>query len=203
MAYLLGRSLPNRQDNILAALEDGTFEEKIDSYNKAGRSTGYSMDSAGNIITPSAPTKPSGRLIPGSSPGSSIWKPYDTPNQSPLAQSNMQSAGLSQPQRMSRRSVFGAMQPNNALQREYPDQRMSGIDAFRMRQNRPSAYSLNTGLAGPDALENMRRNYNEMLPPSLQRSTPVGRSRHSPERIAERELRAKSRYLDRQLSPFY
>ncbi len=122
---------------------------------------------------------------------------------SPFAQSKMRSSELSQPQRMSRGSVFGAMRSNNATQRDYPNQRMSGIDAFRMRQRLPSAYSLNTGQAGPDALAEMQENYNEMLPPSLQRSTPVGRSRHSPERIAERELRAKSRQLDRILSPFY
>ena len=122
---------------------------------------------------------------------------------SPFAQSDMQSGGFSQPQRMSRNSVFGAMQSNDAPQRQAPKQRMSGIDAFRMRQNLPSAYSLNTGQAGPGALEEMQQNYNEFLPPSLQGRNPVGRSRHSPERIAERELRAKSRQLDRQLSPFY
>lgn len=80
--------------------------------------------------------------------------------------------------------------------------RRSGINAFRMGQNLPSAYSLNTGQASPGALENMQRNYNEMLPPSLQGSTPVGRSRNSPDRIAERELRLKSRMLDQALSPF-
>jgi len=156
---------PTREDNIMAARKDGTFDAKVAAYNKAGRSTGYSMDSGGNI-----------------------FNPY---------------SGISQPQRMSRGSVFGAMRSNNATQREYPNQRLSGIDTFRMKQNRPSAYSLNTGLAGPDALAEMQENYNELLPPSLQRSTPVGRSRHSPERIAERELRAKSRQLDRILSPFY
>ena len=80
--------------------------------------------------------------------------------------------------------------------------RRSGINDFRMKQNLPSAYSLNTGQASPGALENMQRNNNEMLPPSLQRSTPVGRSRNSPDRIAERELRLKSRNLDQALSPF-
>jgi len=194
---------PNRKDNIMAAAFDGTLEDKINAYNKAGLASGYRMDSEGNIIAPSANAKPSGRLIPGSSPGSAIWKPYDTPNPSPLDQSKMQSSGMSQPQKMSQSSVFGAMRSNNATQREYPNQRLSGIDTFRMRQNRPSAYSLSTGLAGPDALAEMQENYNEMLPPSLQGRTPVGRSRHSPERIAERELRAKSRQLDRILSPFY
>jgi len=80
--------------------------------------------------------------------------------------------------------------------------RESGLNSFNKKQELPSAYSFNTGLASPGALENMQRNYNEMLTPSLQRSTPVGRSRNSPDRIAERELRLKSRNLDRALSPF-
>lgn len=80
--------------------------------------------------------------------------------------------------------------------------RRSGINDFMKKQELPSSYSLNTGLASPGALENMQRNYNEMLPPSLQRSTPVGRSRNSPDRIAERELRLDSRKLDQALSPF-
>ena len=33
-------------------------------------------------------------------------------------------------------------------------------------------------------------------------ATPVGRSRHDPARIMERQLRAESRRLDRELSPF-
>ncbi len=177
----------------MAAAFDGTLEDKINAYNKANRSTGFRMDSEGNIIAPSANAKPSERLIPGSDPGSSIQ-----PNPSPLDQSKMQSSGISQPQKMSQSSVFGAMRSNNAKQRDYPNQRMSGIDAFRMRQNLPSAYSLNTGLAGPDALAEMQQNYNEFLPPSLQGRTPVGRPYYSPERIVERELRAKSRQLDRQ-----
>jgi len=83
-----------------------------------------------------------------------------------------------------------------------PNQRRSGLNDFNKKQTLPSAYSLNTGQASPGALENMQRNNNEMLPPSLQRSTPVGRSRNSPDRIAERELRAKSRLIDQALSPF-
>jgi len=80
--------------------------------------------------------------------------------------------------------------------------RRSGIDSFRMKQNLPSAYSLNQGLAGEGALAEMQKNYNEFLPPSLQGSTPVGRSRNSPDRIAERQLRLESRQVDQALSPF-
>jgi len=78
----------------------------------------------------------------------------------------------------------------------------SGLNDFNKKQTLPSAYSLNTGQASKGELANMQQNYNEMLPPSLQRSTPVGRSRNSPDRIAERELRLKSRQLDQALSPF-
>jgi len=56
------------------------------------------------------------------------------------------------------------------------------------------------GTAG--ALEDMQQNYPDLLPLSERPSTPVGRSRNSPDRIAERELRAYSRQLDQQLSPF-
>lgn len=52
------------------------------------------------------------------------------------------------------------------------------------------------------ALADMQKNYNALLPPSEQLSTPVGRSRNSPDRIAERELRVKSRLIDQALSPF-
>ena len=71
--------MPTRRDNILAARSDGTFEAKRLAYNQSGQATGHSMDEAGNITAP-APTavKPGGKLIPGNSPGSSIWQP-DTP----------------------------------------------------------------------------------------------------------------------------
>ena len=80
--------------------------------------------------------------------------------------------------------------------------RRSGINDFMKKQELPSSYSLSTGTASPGELENMQRNNNELLPPSLARSTPVGRSRNSPDRIAERELRLQSRQLDKALSPF-
>jgi hypothetical protein len=83
-----------------------------------------------------------------------------------------------------------------------PEQLRSGINDFKKKQTLPSAYSLNTGQASKGELKNMQQNYNELLPPSLQRSTPVGRSRNSPDRIAERELRVRSRLMDRALSPF-
>lgn len=78
----------------------------------------------------------------------------------------------------------------------------SGLNDFNKKQTLPSAYSLNTGQASKGELANMQQNYNELLPPSLQRSTPVGRSRNSPERIAERQLRLESRKVDQALSPF-
>jgi hypothetical protein len=78
----------------------------------------------------------------------------------------------------------------------------SGLNDFKKKQTLPSAYSLNTGQASKGELANMQQNYNELLPPSLQRSTPVGRSRNSPERIAERQLRLESRKVDQALSPF-
>lgn len=78
----------------------------------------------------------------------------------------------------------------------------SGLNDFDKKQTLPSAYSLNTGQASKGELANMQQNYNELLPPSLQRSTPVGRSRNSPERIAERQLRLESRKVDQALSPF-
>jgi hypothetical protein len=122
---------------------------------------------------------------------------------SPFAQSNMRSSGLSQPQRMSRSSVFGAMQSNDEPQRQAPKRQLSGLDAFYAKQNLPSSFEINQSPNKEAILAEMQQNYNELLPPSLQGRTPVGRSRHSPERIAERELRAKSRQLDRMLSPFY
>lgn len=78
----------------------------------------------------------------------------------------------------------------------------SGINDFKKKQSLQSSYSLSTGQASKGELANMQQNYNELLPPSLQRSTPVGRSRNSPDRIAERELRLDSRKLDQALSPF-
>jgi hypothetical protein len=85
-----------------------------------------------------------------------------------------------------------------------PNQRRSGLDSFYARQNMPmaSTFQRNQSPNKAAALDNMQQNYNELLPPSQQRSTPVGRSRNSPDRIAERELRLQSRQLDRALSPF-
>jgi hypothetical protein len=78
-----GVTPPNRRDNILAARTDGTFDAKVAAYNQAGAATGHSMDAAGNITAPPpAAVKPGGRLIPGHSPGSSIWQP-DTPTSQP------------------------------------------------------------------------------------------------------------------------
>jgi hypothetical protein len=78
-----GAVAPTRRDNILAARTDGTFDAKVAAYNQAGQATGHSMDAAGNITAPS-PTavKPGGKLIPGHSPGSSIWQP-DAPVATP------------------------------------------------------------------------------------------------------------------------
>jgi hypothetical protein len=104
---------------------------------------------------------------------------------------------------MSRSSVFGAMQSNDEPQRQAPKRQLSGLDAFYAKQNLPSSFEINQSPNKEAILAEMQQNYNELLPPSLQGRTPVGRSRHSPERIAERELRAKSRQLDRMLSPFY
>lgn len=66
---------PNRRDNILNARSDGTFQAKRDLYNQQGLATGHSMDAAGNITAPPVATKPGGKLIPGSSPGSAVWQP--------------------------------------------------------------------------------------------------------------------------------
>jgi len=78
-----GAVAPTRRDNILTARTDGTFDAKVAAYNQAGQATGHSMDAAGNITAPS-PTavKPGGKLIPGHSPGSSIWQP-DAPVATP------------------------------------------------------------------------------------------------------------------------
>lgn len=74
---------PTRRDNILAARADGTFGAKRDAYNRAGQTTGHSMDEAGNITAPPpAAIKPGGKLIPGHSPGSSIWQPDSPASQS-------------------------------------------------------------------------------------------------------------------------
>jgi len=76
---------PNRRDNILNARADGTFDAKVAAYNKAGQATGHSMDAAGNITAPPTAVKPTGRLIPGSSPGSSIWQPDAPPSATPAS----------------------------------------------------------------------------------------------------------------------
>jgi hypothetical protein len=96
--------------------------------------------------------------------------------------------------------------PQNGVQslfQNVPQRRMSGLDAHKLRQVLPSTVERNQdpeGFAGHT--QYMQQYHNEMLPLSEQRSTPVGRPRNSPDRIAERELRAYSRQLDRQLSPF-
>lgn len=78
---------PNRRDNILNARADGTFDAKVAAYNKAGQATGHSMDAAGNITLPPTAVKPTGRLVPGSSPGSSIWQPDAPPAAAPASSS--------------------------------------------------------------------------------------------------------------------
>jgi hypothetical protein len=98
--------------------------------------------------------------------------------------------------------------PQNGVQslfQNVPQRRMSGLDTFKLRQSGqyPTTFQRTQdprGTAG--ALEDMQQNNPDLLPLSQRPSTPVGRSRNSPERIAERELRAYSRQLDRQLSPF-
>ena len=84
------------------------------------------------------------------------------------------------------------------------NQRRTGLDSFYARQNLPAAstFQRNQSPNRAAALEDMQQNYNELLPPSQQLSTPVGRSRNSPERIAERQLRLESRKVDQALSPF-
>jgi hypothetical protein len=74
---------PTRRDKILAARTDNTFDAKRAAYTQQGQSTGHSMDEAGNITSPApAAVKPGGRLIPGHSPGSSIWQPDAPTSQS-------------------------------------------------------------------------------------------------------------------------
>jgi len=80
---------------------------------------------------------------------------------------------------------------------------MSGLDLQALRQQMPSTFDRTQNPLGTaSALADMQKNYNTLLPPSEQLSVPVGRPRNSPDRIAERELRLKSRLLDRALSPF-
>lgn len=92
-----------------------------------------------------------------------------------------------------------------SLFQNVPKRRTSGLDTQKLRNSGwyPSTFQRTQdpiGTAG--ALEDMQQNNPDLLPLSERPSTPVGRSRNSPERIAERELRAYSRKLDQQLSPF-
>ena len=90
-----------------------------------------------------------------------------------------------------------------SLFQNVPQRRMSGLDAQKLRQVLPSTVERNQdpeGFAGHT--QYLQQFYNEQLPLSEQRSTPVGRSRNDPDRIAERELKLKNRILDQQLSPF-
>ena len=80
--------LPNRRDNILASRSDGTFDAKRTAYNQQGQATGHSMDEAGNITAPPAGANPGGSLVPGSSPGSSVWKP-NAPAATPPVQATL------------------------------------------------------------------------------------------------------------------
>jgi hypothetical protein len=80
---------------------------------------------------------------------------------------------------------------------------MSGLDTQALRQQMPSTFDRTQNPLGTaNALEDMQQNNPDLLPLSQRPSTPVGRPRNSPERIAERELRYKSRLLDTALSPF-
>lgn len=91
----------------------------------------------------------------------------------------------------------------NLFQRQAPKRKISGLDMQALRQQMPSTFERTQDPLGTAAaLEDMKQNYPDLLPLSERPSTPVGRARNSPDRIAERELRAYSRQLDRQLSPF-
>jgi len=65
------------------------------------------------------------------------------------------------------------------------------------RMNDPAGKGIGSG-----SYEEQQANYGGSLPISERGATPVGRGRYDPERVAERRLKAYSRDIDRQLSPF-
>lgn len=70
-----GMPPPTRRDNILTARADGTFDAKRNAFNAGTAQHGRTMDEAGNITGPTAPTtapRPTSQLVPGRSAGSMV-----------------------------------------------------------------------------------------------------------------------------------
>jgi hypothetical protein len=80
------------------------------------------------------------------------------------------------------------------------------LSQFGQQQFLPSTFDRQQDPAGKGigsgSYEEQQANYGGSLPISERGATPVGRGRSDPERVAERRLKAYSRYIDRQLSPF-
>lgn len=155
---------PTRRDNIVAARADGSFDQKRDTFNQAGAATGHSMDEAGNITAAPPAAKAGGSLVPGSSPGSSVWKP-NTPASDPNAVKATLSAPATAPAGNPSQPMSSAPLPQNLRRPREPGfingkpapQAIAEVKAGQAQIPRSSAQNPQTpGFATPTVASAMR-----------------------------------------------